>query len=95
MLTFVALCLVARFGYREDPDISLILRLARERGLEIQEEFASFFTSKPVVVPGSSRPSMNVRRRLFAWMLQNSPSVASYMRLPPNRVIELGAQVVI
>jgi KUP system potassium uptake protein len=87
--------IVARFGYREDPDISLILRLARERGLEIQEEFASFFTSKPVVVPGSSRSSMTLRRRFFAWMLQNSPSVASYLRLPPNRVIELGAQVVI
>ena len=87
--------LVARFGYREDPDIGLILRLARERGLEIQEEFASFFTSKPVIVPGSGQSSLNLHRRLFGWMLQNSPSVASYMGLPPNRVIELGAQVVI
>ncbi len=87
--------LVARFGYREDPDIGLILRLARERGLEIQEEYASFFTSKPVVVPGSGPSSMTLSRRLFGWMLQNSPTVASYMGLPPNRVIELGAQVVI
>ena len=87
--------LVPRFGYREDPDIGLILRLARERGLEIQEEFASFFTSKPVIVPGSGQSSLNLHRRLFGWMLQNSPSVASYMGLPPNRVIELGAQVVI
>jgi KUP system potassium uptake protein len=87
--------LVARFGYREDPDISLILRLARERGLEVQEEFASFFTSKPVIVPGSAGSMWNLHRRFFGWMLQNSPSVASYMGLPPNRVIELGAQVVI
>jgi KUP system potassium uptake protein len=87
--------LVASFGYREDPDIGLILRLARERGLEIQEEFASFFTSKPVIVPGSDHSSLNLHRRFFGWMLQNSPSVASYMGLPPNRVIELGAQVVI
>ncbi|MEO6270928.1 MAG: KUP/HAK/KT family potassium transporter [Lautropia sp.] len=87
--------LVARFGYREDPDIGRILRLARERGLEIQEEYASFFTSKPVVVPGSGQSSMSLSRRLFGWMLQNSPTVASYMGLPPNRVIELGAQVVI
>ena len=87
--------LVSRFGYREDPDINLILRLARGRGLEIQEEFASFFTSKPVIVPGSGQSPMNIQRRFFGWMLQNSPTVASYMRLPPNRVIELGAQVVI
>ena len=87
--------LVARFGYREDPDIGLILRLARERGLEIQEEFASFFTSKPVVVPASAPSLRNLHRRFFGWMLQNSPSVASYLGLPPSRVIELGAQVVI
>jgi KUP system potassium uptake protein len=87
--------IVARFGYRENPDIGLILSLARQRGLEIEEGLASFFTSKPVVVPGQGRGSMRLNRRFFGWMLQNSPSVASYMRLPPNRVIELGAQVAI
>ncbi|MGE0314753.1 MAG: potassium transporter Kup [Lautropia sp.] len=87
--------LVARFGYREDPDISMILRLVRERGLEVHEDFASFFTSKPVIVSVAKRGFFRFRRKLFGWMLQNSPSVASYLRLPPNRVIELGAQVAI
>jgi len=87
--------LVAGFGYREDPDIHLILRLARRKGLEIDEEQASFFTSKPHVVVGAGRKSTSLHRRFFGWMLQNSPSVARYLRLPPNRVIEIGAQVVI
>ena len=87
--------LVARFGFREDPDITLILRIVRERGLEVHEDFASFFTSKPVIVSVSKRGFFRFRRKFFGWMLQNSPSVASYLRLPPNRVIELGAQVAI
>lgn len=88
--------LVARFGYLEDPDILRILALAREHGLEIQEEYASFFTSKPVIVLAPVRSRLAALfRRFFGWMLQNSPTVASYMHLPPNRVIELGAQVAI
>ena len=87
--------MLARFGYREDPDINLILQLAREQGLQVQEEYASFFTSKPHIVAAAGRASIGLQRRFFGWMLQNSPTVASYMRLPPNRVIEIGAQVVI
>ncbi len=87
--------IIARFGYREDPDVHLILRLARRQGLEIDEGQASFFTSKPYVVVGHGRSSSSLHRRFFGWMLQNSPSVARYLRLPPNRVIEIGAQVVI
>jgi KUP system potassium uptake protein len=32
---------------------------------------------------------------MFGWMLQNSPSVADYFRLPPNRVVEMGTQIAI
>ncbi|HYF61039.1 MAG TPA: KUP/HAK/KT family potassium transporter, partial [Burkholderiaceae bacterium] len=85
--------LVAHFGFREDPDIGRALRLARRKGLELDPDDTSFFTSKPVVVSVSRRGPFGWRRTLFGWMLQNSPSAASYFNLPPNRVIELGAQV--
>ena len=87
--------LIAHFGYREDPDIHMILRLARRLGLDIDEGDTSFFTSKPHIVAGAGHAAASLHRHLFGWMLQNSPTVASYMRLPPNRVIEIGAQVVI
>jgi KUP system potassium uptake protein len=85
--------LVAHFGYREDPDIGRVLRLARRKGLELEAESTSFFTSKPVIVSVSRRGPFGWRRSLFGWMLQNSPSAANYFGLPPNRVIELGSQV--
>ncbi len=87
--------LVAHFGFREDPDVQKALRLARRKGLELDVEETSFFTSKPVIVSVSRRGPFGWRRSLFGWMMQNSPSAASYFRLPPNRVIELGSQVAI
>lgn len=87
--------LTAHFGYREDPDITRILKLARRKGLEIDPSLTSFFTSKPVIVSVSRRGLFGWRRSLFGWMMQNSPSVANYFGLPPNRVIELGSQVAV
>jgi KUP system potassium uptake protein len=87
--------LVAHFGYREDPDIGRVLKLARRKGLDLVLEETSFFTSKPVIVSVSRRGVFGWRRSLFGWMMQNSPSAASYFRLPPNRVIELGSQVAV
>ncbi|HPU51943.1 MAG TPA: potassium transporter Kup [Burkholderiaceae bacterium] len=84
---------IAHFGFREDPDIELVLRLAARKGLVLEVQSTSFFTSKPTVVSVSRRGIFGWRRSLFGWMLQNSASVASYFNLPPNRVVELGAQV--
>ena len=85
--------LIAHFGFREDPDMELVMRLAARRGVALELESTSFFTSKPTVVSVSRRGVFGWRRSLFGWMLQNSASVANYFNLPPNRVIELGAQV--
>jgi KUP system potassium uptake protein len=85
----------ARFGFREDPDIARIIQLAGRRGLRIDPETASFFTSKGELVFVSKAKGFGLRRKLFAWMLQNSPTVADYLRLPPERVVELRTQVAV
>jgi KUP system potassium uptake protein len=85
--------LTAHVGYREEPDIRSILRSAARKGVELDPEQTSFFTSKPTMVSVSRRGLFGWRRSLFGWMMQNSVTVARYFDLPPNRVIELGAQV--
>ncbi|MEY4212793.1 MAG: hypothetical protein RL458_1019, partial [Pseudomonadota bacterium] len=87
--------IVASFGFREEPDIALVLSLARRRGVTMDTNDTSYFTSKPVIVSTSRRGVFGWRRSLFGWMLQNSSSTASYFALPPNRVVELGTQVAI
>jgi KUP system potassium uptake protein len=85
--------LTARFGFREDPNIDRIIELAGRRGLKIDIETTSFFTSKAEVVSVTKPRGLGLRRRLFVWMLQNSPTVADYLGLPPHRVVELRTQV--
>jgi KUP system potassium uptake protein len=86
----------AKFGFREDPSIDRILELAAKRGLHIDAQSASFFTSKAEIVSITKpRRFFGWRRRLFMWMLQNSPTIADYLSLPPDRVVELRTQVAV
>jgi KUP system potassium uptake protein len=85
--------LTARFGFREEPNMDRILQLASVRGLKIDPETTSFFTSKADVVSVTKPRGLGLRRKLFVWMLQNSPNVADYLGLPPHRVVELRTQV--
>ena len=85
----------AVFGFRETPDIAVVLKLLGKRGVRIDVESASFFTSKAALVSVSKPRYFGIRRKLFAWMLQNSATVADYLRLPPHRVVELSTQVAV
>lgn len=87
--------ITAHFGYREQPDVDRVLRLAARKGVACPVGETSFFTSKPTLVSVSRRGLFGWRRSLFGWMLQNSTSVANYFELPPDRVVELGTQVAI
>jgi KUP system potassium uptake protein len=87
--------LSARFGFREDPNVDKILQLAARRGLRIDVETTSFFTSKAEVLSVSKPRGLGLRRKLFLWMLQNAPNVADYLQLPPHRVVELRTQVAV
>jgi KUP system potassium uptake protein len=83
----------AEFGFREEADIGVVLRLLASRGLELDMDNTSFFISKPAIMTNKASGLFVWRRRMFAWMLRNSAPVARYFNLPPNRVVELGAQV--
>jgi KUP system potassium uptake protein len=86
---------MAQFGFREDPDVTVILEEMARRGLRVDPESASFFTSKGEIVSVTKPRGLGLRRMLFMWMLQNAPTVADYLRLPPDRVVELRTQLAV
>ena len=53
----------------------------------------SYFLSRATVVPTPGKGMPLWRERLFATMAHNIGNVAAYLKLPANRVIELGARV--
>ncbi len=82
-----------RYGFKNEPDIPLLLELAKQRGLEFSMMETSFFIARQTLIstPGSGMTAW--RERLFVAMSRNARGAADYYQIPPNRVIELGTQV--
>ena len=77
----------------ETPSIPDILKRGRREGAEFNLMGTSFFLGRETLIP-SKRPGMAIwREGLFAWMSRNARSATAFFRIPPNRVVELGAQV--
>jgi len=84
-----------RFGFFETPDVPAALEQARARGLALDVDTSTFFLGRETLVPSSKPTLPRWRIALYMWLASNALSPARFFRLPPNRVVELGAQVAI
>jgi KUP system potassium uptake protein len=84
----------ARYGYMEDIDVPALLERAAEKGLVVPPMDTTYFLGRETLIV-TKRPSgmMQWREKIFASMMRNAESAATFFRLPPNRVVELGAQI--
>ena len=82
------------FGFREMPDVPAALAWAGEVGLEIEPMETTYFIARSVVqdAPGGMT---RWRCSLYAWMTRQAEGAGSHFNLPPNRVVELGTQVLL
>jgi KUP system potassium uptake protein len=84
---------VLRYGFTEDPDIPSALALIREPELQLKPLETSYFLGRETLIP-SRRPGMAIwREHIFSLMSRNARTATSFFGLPPNRVVELGAQI--
>jgi KUP system potassium uptake protein len=83
------------YGFTETPDVPAALEWCSEQGLELNPMQTSFFLGRETVVPKVGAGMAQWREKLFVTMFRNAGTAASYFRLPPNRVVELGTQVVL
>jgi KUP system potassium uptake protein len=85
--------LTIHFGFMEDPDIPTALERIGTQHVSFNPMTTSYFLGRETLIP-TRQPGMAIwREHLFAWMMRNSSSAVGYFSLPPNQVIELGAQV--
>ncbi|MDR2507497.1 MAG: potassium transporter Kup [Candidatus Accumulibacter sp.] len=88
--------LIVHYGFMDEPDIPLALEKCAEHGLEIEMMEASFFLGRVTVMPKKGRQGVAFwRKKIFAAMYRNASSATEYYRIPYNRVVELGAQIVL
>ncbi len=83
---------VARFGFMEQADVPEILASCAEHGLELQPQSISYFLGRETIV--ATRKNLPLwQARYFALLSRGSQSAMEFFKIPPNRVIELGAQI--
>ncbi|NDP42218.1 MAG: potassium transporter Kup [Aromatoleum sp.] len=83
------------FGFMDTPDLPEALEWCAEQGLRIDMMDTSFFLGRETLIPKIESDMALWREKLFIAMYRNAGDVAAYFGLPPNRVVELGSQVVL
>jgi len=93
----------AHFGFMETPDVPQILEALAGKGLVIEVRNTSFYLGRETLIPVKRRGEdlrewllrrMPMwRKRLFVLMANNARPATAFFNLPPNRVVEMGAQI--
>jgi KUP system potassium uptake protein len=84
---------IARFGFMETPRVSHVLRLCAAAGLRFDLMTTTFFLGRETLLTSGRSHMARWRKNLFAFLSRNAPSATAYFEIPPNRVVELGAQI--
>ncbi|MBP8215342.1 MAG: potassium transporter Kup [Propionivibrio sp.] len=84
-----------QYGFKDEPDIPGALALCEAQGMAIDMMETSFFLGRATLVPKHGSEMVFWREKLFVFMFRNASSATSFYKIPTNRVVELGTQVVL
>jgi KUP system potassium uptake protein len=82
-----------RFGFMQDVDVPAALARLKGIDLEFRPMETTYFLGRETLLATEKKGMAIWRERLFAFLSRNARSATSFFHLPPNRVVELGAQV--
>ena len=84
----------ARYGYMQNPNVPVAVRLCEHFGIDIDLDNATFYVGRATIIPSAEVPGMMLwREKLFAYMDRNAIEPTSYYKVTPDRVVELGLRV--
>jgi KUP system potassium uptake protein len=99
----------ARYGFMETPDIPEILYRLRQMGLKARQNETTFYLGHERILVADRKRGPQVgariapddldmdmakwRKKIFVFLQRNARSATEFFGIPPNRVVELGAQV--
>ena len=87
---------IVRYGFMEDPDVPAALEQCARFGETFDMMETTFYVSRETVIPRiPGRAIAPWRARLFALMSKNATSATDFFKIPTNRVVELGTQLVL
>ncbi|MGQ0536300.1 MAG: potassium transporter Kup [Methanobacteriota archaeon] len=85
---------VARSGFMETPNVPLLLYAARAHGLDVDPGEVTYVLGRERIVGVRGLGGIPLwRAKLFEFTARNAHQATAFFRLPPERVIEVGAQI--
>jgi KUP system potassium uptake protein len=85
--------MVIHYGFMDDTDIPKALAEVNLEGLDLDPAKTSYFLGRETLVATQRHAMASWREKLFIWMARNAAGAGLFFRLPPNRIVELGAQI--
>jgi KUP system potassium uptake protein len=88
----------AFYGFMESPDVPAVMKALSEPapkglGLTVNLMQTTFYLGRETLIATGRSRMARWRKKLFILMTRNAQSAATFFGLPPNRVVELGAQI--
>ena len=84
---------LVRTGFMDTPNVPRIMELCAAHGLRAKPLETSYYLGRERLIPTGRSKMARWRKSLFIVMSRNAQSAAHFFGLPPNRVVELGAQI--
>jgi KUP system potassium uptake protein len=89
---------VARYGFMETPDVPYVVKSLGEPRpgcpmIAVNLMQTTFYLGRETLIAAGRTRMARWRKRLFVVMTRNAQSATAFFGLPPNRVVELGAQI--
>jgi KUP system potassium uptake protein len=85
--------LTARYGFMETPNVPELMKQAKELGLETEPMATTYVLGRETLLMTGKSGMSTWRKILFSMMSRNAMNPTIFFKLPPNQVIEIGAQI--
>ena len=83
----------AYYGFMQTPSADEITALLTKAGVKAKYMDTTYYLGREQLIPVGPAKMAKWRKRLFAYMARNARSATEFFGIPPNRVVELGAQI--
>jgi len=88
--------LIITYGFMETPNVPKALALLRkQQGLKFDIMATSFFLGRRSVIASAHSGMPLWQDKIFIFLMRNAANPTDFFKIPPGRVVEMGAQVTV
>jgi KUP system potassium uptake protein len=84
---------IARYGYMESPDVSVLIEQVRDAGVPLKPSDTTYYFNREMIITGGAAAMWEWEKRFYGLLSRNARPIRDYYRLPPMQIIEVGLPI--